>query len=58
MNATRQDSWMGDEDAILAETVLRYIREGKTQLEALNRLPYTLILPLPQETDKISKGVE
>lgn len=34
MNATRQDAWTTDEDIILAETVLRYIREGKTQLEA------------------------
>lgn len=34
MNATRQDAWTDDEDIILAETVLRYIREGKTQLEA------------------------
>ncbi|MFC4557005.1 RsfA family transcriptional regulator [Virgibacillus kekensis] len=34
MNATRQDAWTKDEDIILAETVLRYIREGKTQLEA------------------------
>lgn len=34
MNATRQDAWTDEEDIILAETVLRYIREGKTQLEA------------------------
>ncbi|CQR47803.1 Prespore-specific transcriptional regulator RsfA [Paraliobacillus sp. PM-2] len=34
MNVTRQDAWSNDEDALLAETVLRYIREGKTQLEA------------------------
>lgn len=34
MNVTRQDAWTDDEDIILAETVLRYIREGKTQLEA------------------------
>ncbi|PAV29902.1 RsfA family transcriptional regulator [Virgibacillus profundi] len=34
MNATRQDAWTKDEDIILAETVLRHIREGKTQLEA------------------------
>jgi RsfA family transcription factor len=34
MNATRQDAWSKDEDIILAETVLRYIREGRTQLEA------------------------
>src|SRR5690625_1900935 len=34
MNTTRQDAWTKDEDILLAETVLRYIREGKTQLEA------------------------
>ncbi len=44
--ATRQDSWTKDEDLILAETVIRYIREGKTQMKAfhevgkrLNRTP-------------------
>lgn len=34
MNRTRQDAWSSDEDVILADAVLRYIREGKTQLEA------------------------
>lgn len=34
MNRTRQDAWTSDEDVILADTVLQYIREGKTQLEA------------------------
>ncbi|MFZ3576503.1 RsfA family transcriptional regulator [Virgibacillus sp. DJP39] len=34
MNRTRQDAWSSDEDVILADTVLQYIREGKTQLEA------------------------
>lgn len=34
MKETRQDAWTKDEDILLAETVLRYIREGKTQLEA------------------------
>jgi RsfA family transcription factor len=34
MEATRQDAWTKDEDVILAETVIRYIREGQTQLEA------------------------
>ncbi|MUK89542.1 RsfA family transcriptional regulator [Ornithinibacillus sp. L9] len=38
MNATRQDAWTEDEDVILAETVLRYIREGKTQLEAFKEV--------------------
>ncbi|WP_053219775.1 RsfA family transcriptional regulator [Virgibacillus senegalensis] len=45
MNNTRQDAWSQDEDILLAETVLRYIREGKTQLEAFkevaNRLSRT-----------------
>src|SRR5690625_1478648 len=34
MSKKRQDSWTSDEDVILVETVLRYIRDGKTQLEA------------------------
>src|SRR5690606_21470627 len=34
MNETRQDAWTKDEDILLAETVLRNIREGKTQMEA------------------------
>lgn len=38
MNATRQDAWTEDEDVILADTVLRYIREGKTQLEAFKEV--------------------
>lgn len=38
MNETRQDAWAKDEDIILAETVLRYIREGKTQLEAFKEV--------------------
>ncbi|TQS75664.1 RsfA family transcriptional regulator [Ornithinibacillus gellani] len=38
MNATRQDAWTGDEDLLLAETVLQYIRIGKTQLEAFKEV--------------------
>lgn len=38
MNTTRQDAWTKDEDIMLAETVLRYIREGKTQLEAFKEV--------------------
>ncbi|MRH42153.1 RsfA family transcriptional regulator [Aquibacillus halophilus] len=38
MNNTRQDAWSQDEDLLLAETVLRYIREGKTQLEAFKEV--------------------
>ncbi|WP_407268085.1 RsfA family transcriptional regulator [Radiobacillus sp. PE A8.2] len=38
MNSTRQDAWSQDEDVLLAETVLRYIREGKTQLEAFKEV--------------------
>lgn len=34
MGATRQDAWTKDEDIILADTVIHYIKEGKTQLEA------------------------
>lgn len=38
MNKTRQDAWTKDEDIVLAETVLRYIREGRTQLEAFKEV--------------------
>jgi RsfA family transcription factor len=34
----RQDAWTEDEDIFLAETVLRFIREGKTQLEAFEEV--------------------
>ncbi|TCS84429.1 RsfA family transcriptional regulator [Tepidibacillus fermentans] len=46
MVATRQDAWTEDEDLLLAEVILRHIREGSTQLKAfeeigqkLNRTP-------------------
>ncbi|MFG6149016.1 RsfA family transcriptional regulator [Halobacillus sp. B23F22_1] len=46
MDAPRQDAWKKEEDELLADTVLQYIREGHTQLEAfqevakqLNRTP-------------------
>ncbi|WP_173916573.1 RsfA family transcriptional regulator [Halobacillus sp. Marseille-Q1614] len=46
MDAPRQDAWKDEEDKLLAHTVLQYIREGHTQLEAfqevarrLNRTP-------------------
>lgn len=35
---TRQDSWTKDEDLLLAETVIRYIREGKTQMKAFQEV--------------------
>jgi prespore-specific regulator len=35
---TRQDAWTHEEDIILAETVLRYIREGGTQLAAFEEV--------------------
>lgn len=38
MSEMRQDAWSKDEDIILAETVLNYIREGKTQLEAFKEV--------------------
>jgi prespore-specific regulator len=34
MTSIRQDAWTQDEDLLLAEVVLRYIREGGTQLQA------------------------
>ncbi|GLO65894.1 MULTISPECIES: RsfA family transcriptional regulator [Oceanobacillus] len=42
MNETRQDAWTEDEDKILADTVLRFIREGQTQLEAFKEVANTL----------------
>jgi prespore-specific regulator len=38
MSLTRQDSWSQDEDLLLAEVVLRYIREGGTQLQAFEEV--------------------
>jgi len=37
MNKPRQDAWTKDEDSILAEIVLKHIRDGKTQLEAFKQ---------------------
>ncbi len=38
MTTTRQDAWTQDEDLLLAEVVLRYIREGGTQLAAFEEV--------------------
>jgi len=38
MTSTRQDAWTEDEDLLLAEIVLRYIREGGTQLQAFEQV--------------------
>ncbi|MBP2240018.1 vacuolar-type H+-ATPase subunit I/STV1 [Cytobacillus eiseniae] len=38
MSSTRQDAWTHDEDLLLAEYVLRYIREGGTQLQAFDEV--------------------
>jgi prespore-specific regulator len=35
---TRQDAWTHEDDLLLAETVLRYIREGGTQLAAFEEV--------------------
>jgi prespore-specific regulator len=35
---TRQDAWSQDEDLLLAEVVLRHIREGSTQLTAFEEV--------------------
>lgn len=40
--STRQDAWTKDEDLLLAETVLRYIREGKTQMKAFEEVGHRL----------------
>ncbi|GLB61211.1 RsfA family transcriptional regulator [Cytobacillus sp. NCCP-133] len=38
MSSTRQDAWSPDEDLLLAEVVLRHIREGGTQLQAFEEV--------------------
>ncbi|MFS1519590.1 RsfA family transcriptional regulator [Bacillus sp. SCS-151] len=38
MGAKRQDAWKQDEDLLLAEVVLRHIREGGTQLSAFEEV--------------------
>ncbi|MBM4764042.1 RsfA family transcriptional regulator [Bacillus sp. B15-48] len=38
MPITRQDAWTQDEDLLLAETVLRHIKEGGTQLKAFEEV--------------------
>ena len=38
MTITRQDAWTQDEDLLLAEVVLRSIREGGTQLQAFEEV--------------------
>ncbi len=38
MSIVRQDAWTNDEDLILAEVVLRHIREGSTQLAAFDEV--------------------
>jgi prespore-specific regulator len=38
MSPTRQDAWSEDEDLLLAEVVLRHIREGGTQLHAFEEV--------------------
>ncbi|SEB17205.1 transcription factor, RsfA family [Thalassobacillus cyri] len=38
MDVNRQDAWKEDEDLLLAETVLRCIRQGRTQLEAFREV--------------------
>lgn len=38
MTITRQDAWTQDEDLLLAEVVLRSIREGGTQLSAFEEV--------------------
>src|SRR3954471_21186512 len=38
MSPTRQDAWSQDEALLLAEVVLRHIREGGTQLQAFEEV--------------------
>lgn len=42
MTTTRQDAWTQDEDLLLAEVVLRHIREGGTQLGAFEEVGRSL----------------
>ena len=34
----RQDAWTDEDDLLLAETVLRHVREGSTQLNAFEEV--------------------
>src|SRR5699024_9724398 len=38
MTKVRQDAWSHEDDLLLAETVLRHIREGSTQLNAFDEV--------------------
>lgn len=38
MSKVRQDSWSHEDDLLLAETVLRHVREGSTQLNAFEEV--------------------
>ncbi|UTR04863.1 RsfA family transcriptional regulator [Alkalihalobacillus sp. LMS6] len=38
MTANRQDAWSHEDDLLLADTVLRHIREGSTQLAAFEEV--------------------
>jgi prespore-specific regulator len=38
MTKVRQDAWSHEDDLLLAETVLRHIREGSTQLKAFDEI--------------------
>lgn len=38
VTSTRQDAWTEDEDLMLADTVLKHIREGGTQLQAFEKV--------------------
>lgn len=42
MTANRQDAWSHEDDLLLAETVLRHIREGSTQLAAFEEVAEAL----------------
>jgi chromosome segregation ATPase len=42
MTTVRQDAWTQDEDLLLAEVVLKYIREGGTQLAAFEEVGRSL----------------
>ena len=39
----RQDAWTDEDDLLLAETVLRHVREGSTQLNAFEEVGISYI---------------
>lgn len=52
MTKQRQDAWSEENDLLLAETVLRHVREGSTQLNAFEEVGDKLTgHPQPADSD-------